>query len=84
MRVLKIELVNLQIKEMERIRSGRITNKRMQKRQHHHQINKASLPQPPTKRGTLIRRRKSVPIVRRWFMMNINFIISRFISLRTS
>ncbi len=81
MRVLKIQLVKAQKKEREKRRSGRITNKRIQKGQHHNQINnKACLPQIATKRGTLIRRRKSVPIVRRWVIMNISVIKNRLMS----
>ena len=80
MRVLKIQLDSLQIKERVRIKSGRSTNQRMQKRQHHNPINKASLPQILTRRGTTIRRRKSVPIARNWVMKNMSVIIKRLMS----
>ena len=63
MRVLKIQLVKVQIKEREKRRSGRIKKKRIQKIQQHNQINdKACLLLIQIKRGTLIRRKKSVPI----------------------
>ena len=80
MRILKIQLDNLQIKERVRIRSERIKNQRMPKRQHHNPINKASLPQIQTRMGTTIRRRKSVPIARNWVMKSMSVIIKRLMS----
>ena len=50
------------------------------KRQHHHPINKAILPQIPTRRGTTIRRRKSEPIARNWVMKYMSVIIKRLMS----
>ena len=58
MRVLQIQLVSLPTKERVRIRSGRRKNIKMQKRKHLNPINKASLPQIPTRRGTKISRKK--------------------------
>ena len=52
----------------------------MQKRQHQNPLNKASLPQILTRRGTTIRRRKSVPIVRNWVMKSMTAISNRLMS----
>ena len=80
MRVLQIQLVSLQTKERVKIRSGRRKNQRMQKRQRHHPIKKASLPQIKIRRGTTIRRRKSVPFARNWVMKNMSVILKRLMS----
>ena len=39
-----------------------------------------SLPQIQTRKGTLIKKRKSVPIARSWVMKNMIFIIKRLMS----
>ena len=74
MRTLKIQPVKVQTKEREKRRSGKITNKGTQKG--HPINNKESLLQIPTKSGALIKKRRSVSIVKRWVMMNINVIIN--------
>ena len=56
----------------------------MQKRQHLNPFNKESLPQIPTRRETIIRRRKSVPIVRNWVMTSMSAISKRLMNWHTS
>ena len=71
----------IQTKERQKKRRGKITKKGTQKGHHLNKINnKASLLLIPKKMGILIRKRRIVPIVKELVMMNINFITSRLMN----